>query len=528
METRKPQTPDTSQNRFQRLLDLKNRQLEAIKKMFILMTEVSDPNVLIRDMLGIAKETLYANGDLTFYAEIEERSIAVPAFNRKGLSGLFDELRDRYGFDTASVMIDTGAEKTGSLGELGESYSTVLFTPVRHEGKTFGFLAVYSIEAITLTEDEEIFLQYICQAMGSYICNRWFEQLNNDPQYLQQRIEELNAIYSVSQAINSSIDIDSLLDQALNAILSQKAFRLDNRGGIFLVNDDDTLLELVCERNMRPADVEPLRLPMDAGMCGRALREKSIIITDHCPRDKDCPLCGHLIEDHGHIVLPLSSAAGIIGALCLFLPPGRAATEQQVEILSAVAGQLALAVTNAKLYAFAKYNSFHDPLTGLGNRNLLETRLHEDMSRARRYGTHFSIAMIDVDHFKSLNDRYGHLAGDHFLKELAAILKEKARKSDIVARYGGEEFTIIMPSTPGEQAMIFLDRLRAIVARHDFPIDGQEGHVRLTISIGVADSRHCEGDSAKAILRLADQALYEAKEQGRNRVVYHLPEPDNT
>jgi len=518
---------ETPKNRFERLLDLKNRQLEAIKRMFILMTEVNDANVLIRDMLTITKETLYANGDLTFYAEIKDRSIAVPAFNKKTLADIFAHLGSSHEFSSGSLRFDMTKREAGILGELGESYSTMLFSPVRHDGETIGFLAVYSIETIALTEDEEIFLQYICQAMGSYICNKWFEQMNSDTLHLQQRLEELNAIYSVSQAFNSSIDIDSLLDQALAAILSQKAFMLDNKGGIFLVNDEDRLLELVCQKNMLPPTANTVSLSLEKGLCGRAVREKTVITTEHCTQDADCPVCGHVRDDHGHIILPLqSAAAGVLGALCLFLPAGRAATEQQLEILSAVAGQLAIAVTNAKLYAFAKYNSFHDPLTGLGNRNLLETRLNEDISRAKRYGSHFSVAMIDVDHFKALNDRHGHLAGDQFLKDLAGLLKDKARKSDIVTRYGGEEFTIIMPSTTGDQAMIFLDRLRGIVARHQFPIEGKDGHVRMTISIGVADTRHAEEESAKSILRQADKALYQAKKQGRDRVVLYTPPAD--
>lgn len=156
-----------------------------------------------------------------------------------------------------------------------------------------------------------------------------------------------------------------------------------------------------------------------------------------------------------------------------------------------------------------------DPLTRLLNRRVFVTKSDEEVERSRRYEHAFSIAMIDVDHFKSFNDMEGHLMGDEALKKIAQIFRAKLRRTDVLARYGGEEFCLLMPETGLRESMEICERLRSSVETEAF--QGSKGSAYLTISVGVASFPQ-DGDTREALLQAADEALYEAKRLGRNRV----------
>ena len=162
-----------------------------------------------------------------------------------------------------------------------------------------------------------------------------------------------------------------------------------------------------------------------------------------------------------------------------------------------------------------------DVLTGWHNRRYLQTRMREELARARRDGTTLACLMLDVDHFKVVNDRYGHLVGDQVLREIAQRIETQVRASDVTARYGGEEFAILLPQTALREGLLLGERLRAAVAREPFEAAGERHPV--TISIGVADLHPAgqEGDYkslGEALIARADAALYAAKAAGRDRV----------
>lgn len=162
--------------------------------------------------------------------------------------------------------------------------------------------------------------------------------------------------------------------------------------------------------------------------------------------------------------------------------------------------------------------SISDGLTGLYNHRHIHELLDGEFERAKRSGHTLSIAMIDFDHFKQVNDTYGHLAGDRVLVQLADLLRLTTREIDRIGRYGGEEFMVILPETDIENGARFVERLRGTVAEHDFEI-GREEPIRMTISAGVACYPHPGVPTVETLVRLADEALYAAKAAGRNRVV---------
>ena len=169
---------------------------------------------------------------------------------------------------------------------------------------------------------------------------------------------------------------------------------------------------------------------------------------------------------------------------------------------------------NARLEQLAQT----DPLTQLLNRRALTERINAEMERALRYDSSLSLLMVDLDHFKRINDTYGHLVGDDVLRDFAKLLTATIRTTDVVARYGGEEFLVLLPEADEAGAEHFAERIRAAVEKQEF--GARVGHpaLKLTASIGVATFPAARIESLEDLLARADAALYRAKADGRNRV----------
>jgi len=156
-----------------------------------------------------------------------------------------------------------------------------------------------------------------------------------------------------------------------------------------------------------------------------------------------------------------------------------------------------------------------DPLTGLYNRQAILGKLHELINRSKRYKEYFSLSMLDIDHFKKVNDRYGHLIGDDVLEKIAVLIRRNIRDTDIAGRYGGEEFIIILPQADLSSATVVAERIRNIIENAEMKDSG--GNVfAITVSQGLSSWE--PGEDTHSLISRADEALYKAKENGRNRV----------
>ena len=169
-------------------------------------------------------------------------------------------------------------------------------------------------------------------------------------------------------------------------------------------------------------------------------------------------------------------------------------------------------------YTEKEFMSVLDGLTGLYNRRQFEIGLEQEYNRTKRHPSDFSLAILDIDFFKKVNDTYGHQYGDYVLKTVASLMKQAFRKTDLLYSYGGEELIMIMPETNIEGAIIPVQRLRRMIEEYDFDYNGVKAKV--TASIGLT-MNYQEFNSPADILKSADEALYKAKESGRNRVVLH-------
>jgi len=210
----------------------------------------------------------------------------------------------------------------------------------------------------------------------------------------------------------------------------------------------------------------------------------------------------------GFVLVPLRAADRALGMLAVETPV--APSPDDLALLAGVARQVAVALENARLWTLA----ITDALTGLFSVRYFQAALQDRVAATRRNGRPLSLLAVDVDHFKRVNDTYGHPAGDAVLQGLAARVRALVRRADIAARCGGEEFSVLLPDTPACGAMVLAERLRERVAAEPFP--SPAGSVTATISVGVVEWR--EPATAEELVAAADAALYRAKEQGRNRV----------
>lgn len=157
----------------------------------------------------------------------------------------------------------------------------------------------------------------------------------------------------------------------------------------------------------------------------------------------------------------------------------------------------------------------HDCLTGLGNRSYFQQHFQDELQRKDRYQADSAVLLLDLDHFKEINDNFGHDAGDYVLKQVSELIRAQLRSIDIVARWGGEEFSVLLPATTPDKAVAAAERIRSSLDRQPILYRGQP--IRVTTSIGVT-ALSTEDERIETVVRRADQALYRAKHRGRNRV----------
>lgn len=308
--------------------------------------------------------------------------------------------------------------------------------------------------------------------------------------------------------------------QTYQSIVAQSADLLNaERSSLLLLDESANALTVTAARGMRAPLAEVDRIPVGVGIAGSVLSAGIPMVgTIDEYGQPNVPERGY--KTKSFISYPISIGKRRFGVLNLADKIGGGVYDaSDLSVIEMVAPQIALAIERASWQQRAnqfQLMSITDPLTGLHNRRYLEARLTEELSRSKRYNYPLSFMMIDIDDFKLYNDQNGHQAGDRALEVTAQCLRAALRKVDVASRYGGEEFSILLPQTSLEEAGGLADRVRRKIMGTAFPHGKSQPLGAVTVSIGLS-SLSPSLDSAEAIVRAADRALYHAKSHGKNR-----------
>ena len=324
----------------------------------------------------------------------------------------------------------------------------------------------------------------------------------------QRRARQMEAINAIARQTTAVIELDELLDKVCVAILER--FTTDHVSILLLENSQ--LLLRAHRGNLTPLLTAGDVIPTESGLTSQSLvLGKSVLQNDVSKASGYVP---GFAEARAEICVPLIFFGEKLGVLVLDSKTPNAFLESDVTPLESVADICAAAIQNAHHFESAKQLAYLDGLTGIFNRRFFEMRIVEELERAQRYKSDLSVIMLDIDHFKKLNDEFGHLLGDEVLRQVSNILQQHLRKGDVVCRFGGEEFAILLPQASHESAMEVAEKLRRTIETWHFP-----GVPRpVTVSAGAAHFPEF-GETRDEVVAAADTALYMAKQAGRNCVI---------
>jgi len=331
--------------------------------------------------------------------------------------------------------------------------------------------------------------------------------LNERTWELETSQAQISDIYETSRVLSGILDLEHLLGEILR--VAERIFRLKTCR-IFLSNvaGDCLFLYAQLQNGNRHIYEEPVPHQRDISYIMGQGKNPQIGSIKQNKQEKEA----------GQVDIPLLSRGNVIGIVQVVPASGTLSSSKDKRFLMVFASAIAVAIDNSLLHKQTEELTVIDALTELYNYRYFHNKLTDELRRADRYRQKLSIMMMDLDHFKEINDRYGHQTGNVILREIANIIKQCVRDIDVVARYGGEEFVVILPQTDSEDAQIIAERTRETAEKNLFSDSQGRKEIRLTVSIGVAT--YPDGVySLDQLLENVDKALYRAKAGGRNAVI---------
>lgn len=356
-------------------------------------------------------------------------------------------------------------------------------------------------------------LGFLLVSVTYLLINLVVSRLSRTRKQLEARVHDLEILTASARRLAASLQLEELVEavarETCKAIGEAEAVSLVHRRAgdrVGLVIDGfDRSSERFFRRPMQDGE----------GAAGWVMAHGMARRIDDLSIDDDVPSHGGAHGMRSWLGIPLFMYGGCEGVIAVQSTHARAFRVDHQRLLESLGLQIAAALQNAHLYELAMV----DGLTGLFMRRYFDARIEEEIERSKRYGTAFSVVMMDVDDFKSLNDTHGHLIGDRVLRGIANVVKSQMRGVDTAARYGGEEIAVILPRTEMVNAYNVGERIRAAVAELRITTDGDPpAALRVTASFGIAGYPESTASGGEDLVRCADRALYRAKKTGKNRV----------
>ena len=393
-----------------------------------------------------------------------------------------------------------------------QEVSEFIGAPVIEQGHLRGVLCVDRSQHQPFTSEEE----RIVDEAASYV----MRAVENERMVasIERTRFEVGRFYEASRQLNGVLTPDQVFDVALDSVRQIAAYDF---AAITLYDAEEDRHQVAStdgEGALSNTGWEEVVFDSNRGLVSMVVGNRHYLPVGGQLRDPNAVVLTEG-EDFSALssllVLPLIAQDKPVGTMIIGHHDSGEFPSSRREMLEVVANQVAVTMQNARLYAQMENMAKFDALTGLANRRAFESKLEETMARHKRAGRTFGLVLTDIDHFKSVNDTYGHPVGDEVLRQVGATLTEQMREIDTPARYGGEEFVLILEDTDLEGSRQVADRLRQAIA--DLEFETEQGLLQCTISMGIALGPW-DSDEPHELVDLADQALYHSKENGRNKV----------
>jgi diguanylate cyclase (GGDEF)-like protein len=348
------------------------------------------------------------------------------------------------------------------------------------------------------------------------VVNYAFHRLSSTREKLRLRVAELETLNVMAHRLASSLQTSELVD----AVARDTMESIPEAEILTVTHHPDGGAALVVDCFERGGAMHRLNADEGHGLAARVMEDNRSLYVEDLERSELGENAAGQSGVRSWLGVPIEIHGVVEGALAVQSRSAHAFAPERIRLLEAIGAQAAVALQNARLYELAMV----DGLTGLFVRRYFDARLDEEVERSKRFGSDFSVVMMDIDDFKSLNDTWGHPVGDRLLRGIAETVRRQMRAVDTAARYGGEEFAMILPRTSMIDAYNQAERIRQQIADYRFAVDDEV--LSVTASFGIASFPECQADGAEALIRLADRALYRAKRTGKNRVELYWPEDD--
>ena len=387
-------------------------------------------------------------------------------------------------------------------------------SPIVLEGEMIGFINVDSIVPNFFTQEQAQRLKVFADEAAIAIQNaRYVEEL-------RERNQDLTTLYEVGLSMTKELDEHEIVNGLVKQFEHFEAIDIFflvilneglEKSTIYIYNSKTNSVQSTgIDKNLIGEFTQPI-IDNKATLYLPDFNNPAIFAKLSKGRDFSFEMMRSCLG------IPLIKGKEIIGILSVFSKKEDAFNQKQIQLLETVASQVSIIFQNVKMYERMKELAIIDELTGIYNRRFFYLAANKEIDRTVRYHKKLSLILIDIDHYKDVNDHFGHMAGDKVLQRLTQVIQKELRESDIFSRYGGEEFLILLSNTDGKDAVAVAERLREKV--EELQVKYNEEEISVTISLGVTQFT-TDRNTLQELIAVVDQALYGAKQKGRNRVEY--------